>query len=62
MCKDDMNLTMSNPVLMLDNEVLTIANIATAYESLAPNNLLTMKIGTKNIGDLEPHHLFPDNS
>ena len=44
--------------ITLDNDALTVAKIAKAYDSLAPSNLLTIKINTDNIRDLEAHQLF----
>ena len=44
--------------ITLDNDVLTVAKIAKTYDSLAPSNLLTIKINTDNIRDLEAHQLF----
>jgi hypothetical protein len=42
----------------LDNDALTIAKVAKSYDSLAPSNLLTLKINTDNICDLVAHQLF----
>ena len=44
--------------ITLDNDALTIAKIAKVYDSLASSNLLTIKINTDNIRDLEAHQLF----
>ena len=44
--------------ITLDNDALTVAKIAKAYDSLAPSNLLTIKINTDNIRDLEAYQLF----
>ena len=42
----------------MDNDALTVAKIAKIYDSLAPSNLLTIKINTDIICDLEAHQLF----
>ena len=44
--------------ITLENDVLTVAKIAKAYDFLAPSNLLTIKINTDNIRDREAHQLF----
>ena len=44
--------------ITLDNDALTIAKVAKAYDSLAPSNLLTVKINTDNIRELVAHQLF----
>jgi hypothetical protein len=44
----------------LDYDALTIAKVAKSYDSLTPNNLLTLKINTDNIRDLVAHQLFKD--
>ena len=44
--------------ISLDNDTMTIAKVAKSYDSLAPSNLLTVKINTDNIRDLLAHQLF----
>ena len=58
--KDGMDLLSGRRIfaITLDNDVLTIAKIAKSYDSLAPSNLLTVKINTDNIRDLVAHQLF----
>ena len=44
--------------ITLDNDTLTIAKVAKSYDSLAPSNLLTIKVNMDNIRDLVAHQLF----
>ena len=44
--------------ITLDNDALTIAKVSKTYDSLAPSNLLTVKINTDNIRELVAHQLF----
>lgn len=44
--------------ITLDNDALTIAKVAKSYDPLASSNLLTVKIHTDTIRDLESHQLF----
>ena len=45
-------------VITLDDDILTIAKIDKSYDSLAPSNLLIIKINTDNIRDLVGHQLY----
>ena len=45
-------------VITLDNDAPTIVKITKSYDSLAPSNLLTIKVNTDNIRDLVAHQLF----
>jgi hypothetical protein len=45
-------------VITLDNDTPTIAKIAKSYDPLASSSLLTIKINTEGIRDLEPHQLL----
>lgn len=45
-------------VISLDNDTPTIAKIAKSYDPLASSSLLTVKINTEGIRDLEPHQLL----
>lgn len=44
--------------ITLDNDALTIAKVAKSYDPLVSSNLLTVKIHTENIRDLESHQLL----
>jgi hypothetical protein len=45
-------------VIALDGDILTIAKIAKSYDSIAPSNMLTVKVNSDNIRDLVAHQLF----
>ena len=44
--------------ITLDNDALTIAEVAKTNDSLTPSNLLTVKINADNIRELVAHQLF----
>ena len=58
--KDDIALLSGKRIfaINLDNDALIIAKVTKAYDSLAPNNLLTIKFNTDNIRELVAHQLF----
>jgi hypothetical protein len=58
--KDGMTLLRGGRIftITLDDDTLTIAKIAKSYDSLAPSNLLTIKINTDNIRDFIAHQLY----
>ena len=58
--KDGMTLLRGGRIfaITLDDDTLTITKIAKSYDSLAPSNLLIIKISTDNIRDLVAHQLY----
>lgn len=44
--------------ILLDQDAPTIPKVAKSYDSLAPSSLLSIKIASETIKDLEAHHLI----
>jgi len=45
-------------LLLLDNETLTIAKVAKFFDPIASSNVLSIKVNTTTIKNVEAHHLF----